>query len=369
MELERDVLVSPTGEVPVIEGEVVTAIRTLAGRGVGKKAIAREVGVAVNTVRRYLRQPIAAGMQVRPSARRLTDERREESRALYEGPAGGNAVVVQRLLGERGLTISVRTIERAVADIRRDRRVAQLATVRVETPPGDQLQIDFGQKRVRIAGAWVRVFLLVAVLSYSRRLFVKPFLSERQDDWREGIAAAFTHFGGVPRTLLGDNARALVTGRDRETSTVVFHWGSLAFCRDWDVQPRACAPYRARTKGKTEAGVKFVKRNGLAALTFPSFAALETHLAEWMPVADQRVHGTTREAPMVRFEREEQQALRPLPLRALPRREQRLRRRVAPDAFVDVDTVRYSVPHRLVRDHVDVIVDVQTVRILHGTTV
>ena len=66
MELERDVLVSPTTEVPVIEGEAVTAIRTLASRGMGKKAIAREVGVALNTVRRYLRQPISAGQQVRP---------------------------------------------------------------------------------------------------------------------------------------------------------------------------------------------------------------------------------------------------------------------------------------------------------------
>ena len=98
MELERGVLVSPTTEVPVVEGQMVTAIRTLAGRGVGKKAIAREVGVAVNTVRRYLRQPIAAGHQVR--ARRLTDDRREEARTLYEGPAAGNAVVVQRLLAE-----------------------------------------------------------------------------------------------------------------------------------------------------------------------------------------------------------------------------------------------------------------------------
>ena len=141
-----------------------------------------------------------------------------EARTLYEGPAAGNAVVVQRLLAERGCAISVRTIERAVADIRRAQRVAALATVRVETAPGDQLQIDFGQKRLQIAGVRVRIFLLVAVLSYSRRLFVKAFLNERGDDWREGIAAAFTHFGGVPRTLLGDNARALVLGarpRDR----------------------------------------------------------------------------------------------------------------------------------------------------------
>jgi transposase len=367
MELERDMLVSPAGEVPVIEGELVTAIRTLADRGVGKKAIAREVGVAVNTVRRYLRDPIMPGQQVRPAARRLTDDHRDEARTLYEGPAAGNAVVVQRLLAEHGCSMSVRTIERAVADIRRAQRVAALATVRVETAPGDQLQIDFGQKRLLIAGARVRIFLLVAVLSYSRRLFVKAFLNERSDDWREGIAAGFTHFGGLPRTLLGDNARALVLGRDRATGAVSFNPAYLAFCRDWDVQPRACAPYRARTKGKTEAGVKYVKRNALADQAFDSFGALEQHLAEWMTLADQRCHGTTREAPIARFEREERAALRSLPLRALPRRTQRLRRRVALDAFVDVDTIRYSVPHRLVRDHVEVLVEDRLVRIFHGT--
>src|SRR5215203_7007661 len=369
MGLEKDVLGSPTQEVPVVEGEVILAIRALADCGVGSKAIARAVGVARNTVRRYLRQSSEVEGQVRPTARRLTDDRRLEARTLYDGPAGGNAVVVQRLLAARGLTVSVRTIERAVADLRRERRVAQLATVRVETAPGDQLQIDFGQKRVPIAGTDVRVFLLVAVLSYSRRLFVKAFLSERQDDWREGIAAAFTHFGGVPRTVLGDNARALVSGRDRATGTVTFHPAYLGFCRDWDVQPRACAPYRARTKGKTEAGVKYVKRNAVAGLTFPSFAALESHLAGWMALADQREHGTTHEAPILRFDRDERQALRPLPVRALPRREQRLRRRVAHDACVDVDTVRYSVPHRLVRDHVEVVIEEQIVQIVHGSTV
>lgn len=135
MEFERGMLVSPTAEVLVIDGEVVTAIRALADRGVGKKTIARELGVSINTVRRYVRQPVEAGHQVRPTARRLTDAWRELARALYAGPANGNAVVVQRLLDERGLAVSTRTIERAT-------RVAQLATVRVETPPVDQLQID-----------------------------------------------------------------------------------------------------------------------------------------------------------------------------------------------------------------------------------
>jgi transposase len=351
----------------VIDGDIVSAIRDLASRGLGSKTIAKQLGVARNTVRRYRRKPVTAGVQVRPAARKVSEADRQTARELYIGVGAGNAVVVQRLLAEHGVIVTARTIQRAVADLRRAQRAAALATVRFETAPGEQLQIDFGQKRVAIAGIAVRVFLLVAVLSYSRRLFVKALLNERGDDWREGIAAAFRHFGGVPRVLLGDNARALVIGRDRATGTVSFQPAYLAFCRDWDVQPRACAPYRARTKGKTEAGVKFVKRNALADLTFDSFAALEQYLAEWMVLADQRRHGTTREAPIVRFERDERIQLRPLADRALPRRVQRVRRRVALDAFVDVDTVRYSVPHRLVRDHVEVAVGDDRVEIFHGT--
>ena len=76
MELEAGGLVSPAPPVPVIEGEIVTAIRELASRGIGSKTIAREVGVARNTVRRYLRCPLAAGVQVRPAARRLSDDAR-----------------------------------------------------------------------------------------------------------------------------------------------------------------------------------------------------------------------------------------------------------------------------------------------------
>ena len=366
METDGRGLISPTQEVSVVEGELVAQIRELAGRGVGIRAIADAVGLARNTVRRYLRASVAPGVQTRPGARRLSEADREKARTLYAGIAEGNAVVVQGLLQKDGVRASIRTVERAVADLRRTARASALATVRVESPPGDQLQIDFGQKRVSIAGTAVRVFFLVAVLSYSRRLFVRAFLSERQDDWREGIAAAFTHFGGVTRTLLGDNARALVLTRDRTTGTVVFHPAYLGFCRDWDVQPRACAPYRARTKGKTEAGVKYVKRNAVAGRTFGSLAELEAHLASWMTEADARIHGTTHETPSARFDREERAALRPLPHRPLPRREQRLTRRVAHDAFVDIDTVRYSVPHRLVRDHVEVVIAEEVVRILHG---
>jgi transposase len=347
----------------MVEPEVLRHMRALAERGWGSKSIAHELGIARNTVRRYLRGGSAAEAQVRPKARRLDDEARANAARLLETTAEGNAVVVRDLLGVKA---SVRTIQRAVASRRRELRAALVASVRFETAPGQQMQIDFGEKWVVIAGVRTKVHLLAAVLSHSRRTFTKAFLCERGDDWREGVACAFRHFGGVTRTVLGDNAKALVLDHNRRAQTVVFHLAYLAFCKDWDVEPRACAPFRARTKGKVESGVKYVKRNALAGRSFESFAALEAHLVAWMRMADEREHGTTHERPIDRFERVERVALRPLPARPLVVREQRLGRKVANDALVDVATVRYSVPHNLVGEVVEVHVGETTVKIEHA---
>jgi transposase len=363
------VVVAPqmAGGVPMVEHEVVRKIRTLAKAGWGAKRIGKELGVARNTVRRYLRGGQGALTQARPEARVLDEVQQAKAVQLWEGPAEGNAAVVRKLLEAEGVETSLRTVQRALAGRRRAAIAAELATVRFETAPGKQMQIDFGEKKVWVGDKLVKVYLLVAVLSHSRRLFVRAFLNQRGDDWREGIAGAFVHFGGVPVDVLGDNAKALVLDRDKEAGTVRFHPTYLSFCRDWDVQPKACGPYRARTKGKTESGVKYVKRNALAGRRFASFAELEGHLVEWMrEEADVRIHGTTHERPIDRFERDEKAALRPLPLRPLPRRQQRLKRRVAHDALVDVDTVRYSVPHQHVREHVEVVVGDEQVRVYRG---
>jgi hypothetical protein len=208
--------------------------------------------------------------------------------------------------------------------------------------------------------------VLVATLSYARRVFVKAFLGERTAEWLDGIAAAFRHFGGVPRVLLCDRARCLVASTDRATGAATFTPALLQFCRDWSLMPRACAPYRARTKGKVESGVKYVKRNALAGRRFPSFAALEQYLVQWMAEADERIHGTTHEPPRVRFERDERAALQPL-VDVTPHHVRIVRRRVANDAFIDIDTVHYSVPHRLVREHVEVRVTAVDVRVFHGS--
>jgi Integrase core domain len=226
------------------------------------------------------------------------------------------------------------------------------------------MQIDFGEKVVRIAGQPVKVYLMTAVLGYSRRLFVRAFLAQRQDDWLEGLDAAFHHFGGLTEQILCDNASPLVVSHDRRTGEVVWNPGFEAFCRDRGLTAVACRPRRARTKGKIERGVGYVKHNALAGRSFASFQELQAHLARWMVVvADRRVHGTTRERPAVRFERDERRALRPSPPRPLAVRTRRLKRRVSTDCFVDIDTVRYSVPYRYVRETVEVVVDAGQVEI------
>ena len=350
---------------PMLEPEIVKEIRALTALGWGKKRIARELGVARNSVRRYLREGEAADTQTRPRAWTLDAEQQVLARSLLDGPAGGNSVVVKRLLREQDVDVPLRTLQRVLAPHRQEKRAAELATVRFETAPGNQLQIDFGEKWISIAGVRTRVFFFVGVLGYSRRIFVRASLSQRQDDWREGLAGAFRTFGGVTQRILIDRAGALVVGEDRETGSARVHPAFAAFCKDWGVEVSACRPYRARTKGKTESGVGYVKRNAIAGLAFTSFAALEAHLARWMVEADQRTHGTTHERPIDRFERDEKQTLRPLPSPVMPVRDRRVSRRVATDCFVDIDTIRYSVPHTLVKRYVEVLVGDHDVVVFH----
>lgn len=351
----------------MIEPELVRQIRSLTAMKWGARRIGRELGVARETVRRYQRGGADAETQQRPTRRALDEAGRRRAVELFESTAEGNAVVVAQLLAEEGHVVDVRVVQRVLAPHRQAKRAAELATVRFETAPGHQMQIDFGEKVVTIAGVVVRVMLFVAVLSYSRRIFVRAFRSQRHDDWREGLAGAFRHFGGVTQTVLVDNARALIL--DRVEGTARVHPAFEAFCRDWGTSVRACQPYRARTKGKTERGVGYAKHNALAGREFASWAAMDTHFVEWMVTADEREHGTTHEAPRLRFDRDEAAALGALPARPLPVRQRREVRRVAADCFVDVDTVRYSVPHRLVRRSVQVLVGDEEIVVFDGADV
>ena len=141
----------------------------------------------------------------------------------------------------------------------------------------------------------------------------------------------------------------------------------LAFAAHWGFRPRACAPYRARTKGKDENGVRYVKRNAIAGHRFDSPAALEAHLAWWMrEIADARRHGTTGEAPLARFERDEAKRLAPIAGRPPFGQLRDLIRTVSADCAVTVGTNAYSVPWRLIGERVRVVASGGKVRVHHG---
>lgn len=98
--------------------------------------------------------------------------------------------------------MSLRAVERAVRPFRQQLAAEARATVRFETPPGRQLQIDFGETAVLIGAEKVRVYLFVATLGYSRRPYVQAFRHERQSAWFDGMEGAFHHFGGNRRRCL-----------------------------------------------------------------------------------------------------------------------------------------------------------------------
>lgn len=334
--------------------------------GWGAKRISGELGCSRNTVREYLRQGGWRAMDVSARASALEPHRQWLAERLRRHR--GNADVVrQELARELGIAVSLRTVQRAVAPLRRQLRAQALATVRYETAPGHQLQIDFGSTGVMIGGELVRVHLFVATLGYSRRGYVAVFLHERQSAWLQGLEGALRHFGGVPREVLLDNARALVDQHNAQTREVKFNDRFHAFSRYWGFTPRACAPYRARTKGKDERGVGYVKRNAIAGRCFDSIEALQAHLTRWMrEVSDVRVHGTTGEPPLVRFERAEAAALKPLPAKAPFLQVRELTRRVHTDACIELDTNRYSVPWSLIGESVTVVAAERQVRVLYA---
>ena len=362
--------VLPRAEVPRGDEmrtlDEVAAMLRLKALGWGIKRIARELGCSHMTVRRY----VAEGGYVpyRRRGRPRTWAGHESWLAeRFRRHAGNADVVRQELSAEKGITLSLRTIERAVAHLRRELEAEAQATVRFETPPGHQLQIDFGERRVTIAGVATKVFLFVATLGYSRRLHVRAFRDERQESWFEGLESTFQHFGGVTAEVLFDNDRGLVARHDIETREVEFNAKFRAFAKHWGFRPRACAPYRARTKGKDERGVGYVKNNAIAGRTFASWAAMEAHLDMWTrTVADARIHGTTGETPMERFARDEAQALKSIagipPFQVL----REVTRKVQADCAIEVDGNAYSVPWRLIGEGVRVTITGGVLRISHA---
>ncbi|WP_184081900.1 IS21 family transposase [Sphingobium subterraneum] len=349
----------------MLQPDEVAAMVRLHELGWGAKRLSKEFGCARNTVRRYLRAGGAVPF-AKPERKTAFDGLDDWLRERFFRHGGNADVIRQELASEHGIVIGLRSVELRVQRWRRELRAQKRATVRFETRPGHQLQIDFGESRVWIGDERVRVHLFVATLGYSRRMHIQPSIRERQVDWFEGMEGTFLRFGGVPAEVLFDNAKALVEHHDAATREVRFNARLHAFARYWGFSPRACAPYRARTKGKDERGVGYVKRNAVAGRRFASWGAFVAHLEQWnREIADVRVHGTTGELPLVRFA-DEAGALRPLGGRAPFGQLRDLIRKVRPDCAIDLDTNSYSVPWRLVGETVQVVVLAGRVIVRHA---
>jgi transposase len=354
------------GRVVMETPEDVAAMLRLHALGWGTNRIAAELGASRNTVRRYVRQ---GGWQPykKPERSRALEEHSAWLRERLLKHRGNADVVHQELEKEKGVSVSLRTVQREVEVFRQELAAEAKATVRFETRPGQQLQVDFGETFAVVGGERVKLYLCVLTLGYSRRRHASVWPCERQAQWLDGIERAIRHFGGVPEELLVDNPRALVTKHDPLTREVVFNPTFAAFCKHWGVVPRACAPYRARTKGKTERTVGYVKHNAIAGRSFESWSHLEAHLDAWLrDVADVRPNGTTGEPPIARFERDERAALRPIDGRSPFLMRRSLARRVQTDCCVEVDTNHYSVPLRFIGQEVTVEVAGEEVAVFHA---
>lgn len=342
----------------------------LQAQGWGAKRISQELGCSRNTVREYLRIGGWKPMDVSGRASILAPHLTWLEQRLRQHK--GNAdVVSQELQREFGIAVSLLNVQRAEAPMRAALRVAlrgqAVAHVRFEAAPWLQLQVDFGSTHVQVGEELVRVFMFVATLGYSRRTYVLLSLHERQSAWLLGLGGAFRHFGGVTQEVLIDNAKTLVEEHNRQTREVMLNDRFRSFCSYWGVTHRACALYRAQTKGKDERGVGYVKRNAIAGHTFASLDALQARLDRWVrEVADVRVHGTTGEPPIERFERDGRCALCPLPNKAPFLQVRELVRRVHTDACIELDTNRYTVPWKLIGEQVRVVVADRQVQVLYA---
>lgn len=334
---------------PMITQDQWGAIETLRAQGHGKKTIARMLGLHVQTVREHLKRGTWKPYKRTPKPGILEPFKaylgQRMPQVLY------SAQILLQELRERGYKGSYEVVKRFVRPHREERDRLEEATVRFETAPGRQAQVDWGTALVPVGGGMVRVQFFVMVLGYSRRIFAVATADQKARTLLACHEAAFEHFGGRTQEVLYDNPKTVMLRR--EEGRVVYNPVFEDFARHWGYKTRLCQYYRAQTKGKVESGVKYVKGNFLPGRSFESMEHLNRELERWcVEVADRRVHGTTHRVPAEAFAEEnlvETRGHRPYLL------VEALRRTVAKDCLVTYRTNRYSVPARHVGREVELV--------------
>jgi transposase len=327
-------------------------------------AISRRLHCSRRTVAAALRldQPPATKISRRGS---LLDSHRAKIDALVAKYPELSAVRICEEIarGPDGYTGSASVVRRYLRTVRPARGRVYLE---VQYEPAQAMQVDWGEcGRVQIGGTPRKVSVFVAVLCYSRLTYIEFTLSQRKEEFYRGLVHALEFFGGSPRAIIFDNLKAAVlNGAGR---SACFHPEFLALCGYFCLQPIACQRRDPESKGIVEKGVRYVKQNALAGraeeLThFDDYLALA---ARWRDqVANVRVHETTRERPVDRFQ-QERSLLRELP--AIPfDTDEVVPAVVSPHLRIEFDGNRYSAPPRCARQPVTIRADRHEIRILHN---
>jgi transposase len=269
--------------------------------------------------------------------------------------------IFQDLRDEHGFTGHYDSVKRFVRRLGRERCWPMR---RMECAPGDEAQVDFGTGAPIVGDGKRRTsYVFRIVLSHSRKGYTEATFRQTTEDFIACLENAFAHFGGVPKTLVIDNLRAAVKHADWFDPELVPKL--QAFCQHYGTVILPTRPRTPRHKGKVEAGVKYVKSNGLKGRKFDSLQAENQHLAGWeASVADTRIHGTTKRQVAKVFREVEQSALLPLPRERFPCF-QEAQRKVNRDGHVEVAKAYYSVPPEYLARTVWARWDVRLVRIFN----
>lgn len=261
--------------------------------------------------------------------------------------------------GYQGSTILIRRYLQTIRPTRG--RVYQ----EVHYEPAQAMQIDWGEcGSVKVGSTTRKVSVFVAVLCYSRLIHIEFTLSQRKAEFYRGLVHALEFFGGSPRAVIFDNLKAAVLNGSGRAAC--FHPEFLALCGNYCLQPIACERRDPESKGIVEGGVRYVKHNALAGRA-EQLTRFEDYLALAPPWRDQvanvRIHETTCERPVDRFQRERSR------LRALPvirfDSDEVVPVVVSPHARIEFDGNRYSTPPQFVRRPVTIRATRDTVRVLH----
>ena len=299
--------------------ETLVLLRHLLDQGLGKTAIAEQTGVSRGLIYHLLRtgqldRDLAAPRPAR--ARPRVPHKLDAYCAIIDARlATYPALSAVRLMAEcraAGYTGGYSQLREYVRSVRP--RAAPEPVVRFETPPGHQAQVDFAEVRF----PWGKRFALLVRLGYSRLLFVQFAPRQTMQVLMTGLEAAFRAFGGVPRELLFDQLKAVVIADERPGGGKLLENAEfLRFAAHWGFRIRACRPYRAKTKGKVERPVRYLRENFLYGREFLGDGDLAAQCTTWLTdVANPRVHATTRRVPAEVFATEEQACLLPLATRA-----------------------------------------------------